>query len=318
MKAYDLISFGEVALDVILSGVENVPRRWSILGRMKAGSVFAAGTAGYVAQCFSKLGGQAAIVGKIGADNAGRFILDGFRQCGVSTDYLLVKKGVDTEISTVILYNDGNKSSVVSEILPLKLEQFDRKCLTGGKAFHFAGYLLYPNLWRKRILPWIRFARDEGQLVSMDPQMSATGKWSEPFRGILEHLDVLLLDEEEAKKISRRKRIIDAVEKLMKDGAQVVAVKAARRGCVVGQGGQIRMIRAFRTRPVSTIGAGDAFDAAFIYGSLQNWNVEKTARFSNVVAAISTTKYGCMTAIPRLKIAEKICDLYYGRNTGQA
>lgn len=314
MKIFDLIAFGEVALDVILAGVDRVPRRWSVLGRTKTASIFTAGSAGYVAQCFSKLGGRASIVGRIGDDNAGRFILEGFRQCGVSTRNLLVEKGIETEISTVVLYNDSNKSSVVSEILPLRLSQFGRKCIAGGRAFHVGGYLLYPNLWRKGILPWIRSAKHQGQIVSVDPQMSATGKWSEPFQGILEHLDVLLLDEEEAKKVSRRKRIVDAVEKLLKDGARVVAVKAGKEGCIVGQHGRVRAIRCFKAKPVSTIGAGDAFDAAFIYGSLQNWSVEKTGQFSNVVAAISTTKLGCMTAIPRAETAERISESYYSRD----
>jgi sugar/nucleoside kinase (ribokinase family) len=259
MGPFDLIAFGEVALDVILCGVDQVPRKCSVLGKTNAANIFTAGTAGYVAQCFSKLGGRAAIMGKTGDDNAGRFILDGFRQHGVSTRNLRVEKGVETEISTVVLYDNGNKSSVVSSILPLKLNQFGRKYLTGGRAFHVGGYLLYPNLWRKRLLPWVRYARNEGQLVSVDPQMSATGKWSEPFQGIVEHLDVLLLDEEEARKISKSQRLVDAVEKLLRDGAGVVAVKVGRKGCVVGQNGRVRRIDEFKTKPVSTIGAGDAF-----------------------------------------------------------
>jgi sugar/nucleoside kinase (ribokinase family) len=312
MRSFDLMAFGEVALDVILCGVDQVPRQWSVLGKAKAANLFTAGSAGYVAQCFSKLGGRAAIMGRIGDDNAGRFILEGFKQCGVSTNNLLVEKSVETEISMVVLYNDGNKSSVVSSILPLKLAQFGKKCLTGGRAFHVGGYLLYPNLWRKRILPWIRLAKVEGQLVSMDPQMSATGKWSEPFQGIVEHVDVLLLDEDEAKKISKRERLADAIEKLLKDGASVVAVKAGRQGCILGHDGRMRRIPRFKTKPVSTIGAGDAFDAAFIYGSLQGWPVEKRGQFANVVAAISTTQLGCMTAVPQAQLAERITESYYG------
>jgi len=314
MSACDLIAFGEVALDIILAGVDQVPRRWSILGRAKAACAVTAGTAGYVAQCFAKLGGRAVVVGKIGDDSAGRLVLDGFRQCGVSTRDLLVERGAETEISTVILYNDGNKSSVVSNILPLRVEEFSRRSLTGGRAFHFAGYLLYPNLWRKRAIPLFRTAKEEGLFVSADPQMSATIDWSEPFQGILEHLDVLLLDEEEAKRVSRKGSVDDAVECLLRGGPRIVAVKAGARGCVVGYGGRIRRVRGYRIKRVSTIGAGDAFDAAFIFGSLQNWSVEKTARFANVVAAISTTEYGCMTAIPAAKIAEQISQTYYRCN----
>jgi 2-dehydro-3-deoxygluconokinase len=251
------------------------------------------------------------VIGKIGNDNAGRLVLDGFDRCGVSTKELIIDREAETEISTVILYNDGNKSSVVSNILPLRSDEFSKRVLTNGRAFHFAGYLLYPNLWGKRAASLFKMARNEGLLVSADPQMSATGEWSQPFKGVLEHLDLLLVDEEEARKISQRKRVQDAIESLLRNGPRVVAVKSGRRGCTVGFGDRIRDIRAYKVKNVSTIGAGDAFDAAFIYGSLQNWSVEKTACFANIVAAISTTQYGCMTAIPGAKRAEKISQAYY-------
>jgi sugar/nucleoside kinase (ribokinase family) len=308
---FDLTAFGEVALDVILCGVDQVPKRWSILGKTKTAGIFTAGSAGYVAQCFAKLGGRVAILGKIGCDNAGRFVLDGFKQLGVSTQHLLIKRGIQTEISTVVVYNDRNKSSVVSKIHPLRLNEFDTRCLTGGGAFHVGGYLLYPNLWGKRILPWIRFANHEGRLVSVDPQMSVTGAWSEPFQDIVEHLDVLLLDEGEARKVARKKSLVDAIEKLQKDGAAIVAVKTGRKGCVVGSRGRIWRIAPFKTNVISAIGAGDAFDAAFIYASLQGWSVEKRGLFANAVAAISTTQLGCMTAIPRAKVIEKMVRSHY-------
>ena len=75
-------------------------------------------------------------------------------------------------------------------------------------------------------------------------------------------------------------------------------------------------VRSFTTRPVSTIGAGDAFDAAFIYGLLRKWSVRRTAEFANTVGALSTTEYGCMTAIPRSDVVERIARRYYGHHGG--
>ncbi len=233
METSGLVAFGEVALDIILAGVDKVPRRWSILGTTRAACAVSAGSAGYVAQCFAKLGGRASILGKIGNDNVGRLVLDGFDRCGVSTKELIIDREAETEISTVFLYNDGNKSSVVSNILPIGPYEFNKNGLTNGRAFHFAGYLLYPNLWGKRAITLFKTVKNQGLLVSADPQMSATGDWSRPFQGTLEHLDVLLLDEEEARRISRRNRIPDAIEKSSEKGAP-------------NRGGQIRSKRLYR------------------------------------------------------------------------
>ena len=311
MKGFDLVALGEVALDVILAGVDRIPRRWSELGRVRATGIFAAGSAGYVAQCFSKLGGRAAIVGRIGDDAAGKITIEGLRQCGVFTRYLAVDKTAETEVSAVVVYNDGNKSSVLSQIPPLNLARLSAACLEKARAFHIGGYLVLPDLWGRSILRWIKSAKREGALVSLDPQMSATGEWSKAFQGILEHLDVLLLDEVEARKISRKRRTLDAVETLLSRGCAKVVVKAGKKGCIIGDQARVLSVRPVKTKPVSTIGPGDAFDAAFIYGLLQGWTVERIAEFSNVVAALSMTKLGCMTAIPKGTVAEKIAKSHY-------
>jgi sugar/nucleoside kinase (ribokinase family) len=311
MKNVDLVVLGEVALDVILAGVDKIPRRWSEVGNVRAAGIFAAGSAGYVAQCFSKLGGRAAIIGRIGDDSLGKIVVEGFRDCDVSTSNLVVDEAFETEVSTVVVYNDGNKSSVVSRVPPLRLDRLDPRCLHGARTLHIGAYLMLPDLWGRDIIRWINHAKREGISVSLDPQMSATGEWKRAFEGVLEHLDLLLLDEVEARKISGKKRTPDALEYLFGQGVSTVAVKAGKRGCIIGEYGRIRSVEAIRTKPVSTIGAGDAFDAAFIYGYLHDWPIEKTARFSNVIAALSMTKLGCMTAIPRAKDAEETVKVHY-------
>ncbi|HUK27347.1 MAG TPA: carbohydrate kinase family protein [Candidatus Acidoferrales bacterium] len=311
MPQHDLTVFGEIAIDVILAGVDQVPKRWSVLGKVKAARIITAGTAGYVAQCFAKLGGHVAVAGKIGSDGIGKLLLQDFRRIGISTKDVQVQTGASTEISTVIVYLNGNKSSMVTKILPLELNEFNIHNLTLGRALHFAGYLFYPNLWRKQASALFKAAKREEELVSVDPQMSATGQWSTPFREILKHLDLLLLDEEEARRVSRQHIVPQAVKRLIKDGVGIVAVKTGAKGCVVGHGDEILTVRGYKTKPVSTIGAGDAFDAAFIFGLLQKWNLKKTAQFANVVGAISTTEYGCMNAIASANSMKRISEEYY-------
>jgi sugar/nucleoside kinase (ribokinase family) len=310
MKTYDLVALGEIAVDVVLAGVGRIPRSWSLLGRTKTAGIFAAGSAGYVAECYAKLGGRAAVAGRIGRDNVGRIVADGFHQCNVSTRYLVVDKDCETEVSTVIVYNNGNKASVLTEIPPID-HLIDFSFIKKTRALHIGGYLLLPEMWGRNIKRLLKMADRENVPVSLDPQMSATGQWSDAFRGVFDGLDLLLLDEVEALSISGKRTSSDAIEKLLKNGVGVVAVKAGRKGCIVGGNGEIFRVKAVRTRTVSTIGAGDAFDAAFIYGRLRKWPLDKVAKFANVVASTSTTHLGCMTAIPRAEEAERIMNAHY-------
>jgi sugar/nucleoside kinase (ribokinase family) len=179
---------------------------------------------------------------------------------------MIIDKNARTEVSTVVLYNNGNKASIVNKIPTLDPRLLDFTFLEKTKALHIGGYLLLPNLWGNSIRRLLRRATREDVVISVDPQMSATGQWNKAFRGLFEQLDILLLDEVEAIRISKKKRIIDAIECLQKNGVEIVAVKTGRKGCIVGGNGRLYTVKALRSKIVSTIGAGDAFDAAFIYG----------------------------------------------------
>ena len=53
---------------------------------------------------------------------------------------------------------------------------------------------------------------------------------------------------------------------------------------------------------VDTTGAGDVFHGGFIYGLLQNWEVEEILRFANAVAALKCQDLGGRKGIPYLKM----------------
>ena len=58
-------------------------------------------------------------------------------------------------------------------------------------------------------------------------------------------------------------------------------------------------------RVVDTVGAGDTFDAGFIYGYLNDWGLEKSLRLACVCGALSTQAAGGTAAQPTLEEALK-------------
>ena len=74
-----------------------------------------------------------------------------------------------------------------------------------------------------------------------------------------------------------------------------------------GEGGSItvsddRLIRmpAFTVEAVDTTGAGDVFHAGYIYGLLQEWDLERVVRFASALAAMKCLQMGGRKGIPRL------------------
>ena len=52
---------------------------------------------------------------------------------------------------------------------------------------------------------------------------------------------------------------------------------------------------------VDTIGAGDAFDAGFLYGYLNRWELEKSLQLGVICGALSTRAAGGTEAQPTLE-----------------
>ncbi|MBS1126230.1 MAG: carbohydrate kinase, PfkB family [Nitrospirae bacterium] len=74
-----------------------------------------------------------------------------------------------------------------------------------------------------------------------------------------------------------------------------------------GEGGSItvsddRIIRmpAFTVEAVDTTGAGDVFHAGYIYGLLQEWDLERVVRFASALAAMKCLQMGGRKGIPCL------------------
>jgi sugar/nucleoside kinase (ribokinase family) len=83
----------------------------------------------------------------------------------------------------------------------------------------------------------------------------------------------------------------------------VVAIKQGAEGALGGQGEQIVRVPSLSVAVVDTVGAGDNFDAGFLYGYLHGWSLEKALRLGTVCGALSTRAAGGVAAQPTLEEA---------------
>jgi ribokinase len=88
---------------------------------------------------------------------------------------------------------------------------------------------------------------------------------------------------------------------LLGKGVEIVAVKLGEEGCYVTNGYEEHQIEAFKGDVVDTTGAGDAFNAGFIYGLLKNKNLLECGRIGNFVASKCIMKMGARTGLPYQK-----------------
>lgn len=83
--------------------------------------------------------------------------------------------------------------------------------------------------------------------------------------------------------------------------SEVVCITCGERGCAILFEGQYVEVPGFRVAVADTVGAGDAFAAAFLHGLTKGWQVETVGRFANAAGAVVASKPG---AIPDWSLEE--------------
>ena len=123
---------------------------------------------------------------------------------------------------------------------------------------------------------------------------------------LLEQADVVKLNQDEKDAVRRHLGLPAETNAfcqaaLKRFGWQAVCVTLGSRGCAIFANGQHHEEPVCRIDVADTVGAGDAFAAAFLHGLAAKWEIAEIARFANRLGALVASKSG---AIPDWSMAE--------------
>lgn len=118
------------------------------------------------------------------------------------------------------------------------------------------------------------------------------------FTALLAALDYVFVNEQEAGLYARTKTAAAAVP-YWRGHARNAVIKLGPRGCRWIAPGRDMLSPPVRVRAVETTGAGDAFNAGFIFGLLRGLGPAAILRAANFVGAMSTRAAGGIAALPR-------------------
>jgi ribokinase len=143
-----------------------------------------------------------------------------------------------------------------------------------------------------------RRARNHGSTTSLDTNWDPTNGW-ERLGEILPPTDVFLPNENEALAISHEKEVEKAIRNLGGESRTIV-VKLGDRGGMAYQSNEFVAAPSLGVKVVDTVGAGDSFDAGFLCGYLNRWELQKSLRLACVCGALSTQNVGGTDGQPTL------------------
>ena len=130
----------------------------------------------------------------------------------------------------------------------------------------------------------------------------------ELVRELLQRADVVKLNEEEVQRVHEFTDLPLEVEAFCREGSarygwRAAGVTLGERGCAILAGGQYVKSVGQPVAVVDTVGAGDAFAAAFMHGLSLNWPASEIAVFANRVGGLVASRHG---AIPDWTLEEAV------------
>ena len=250
------------------------------------------------ASALAKLGLQAAVVGKVGDDALGDFLLGLLRERRLDARGVLRDPGEPTSGTVVMVDARGERTflHLPGANAALRADELDAELLFGGRALHVAGSLVMPALDGEPTARILREARERGLLTSLDTVFDATGRW-ERVKPALPLLDLFTPGIQEARALTGEHEPPRIAARLRELGVRELALTMGADGSYAAGEGFEGFIAPLPVQAVDGTGSGDAFAAGLLYGKLAGWPFERAARFANAAGALATTAVGATEGV---------------------
>lgn len=299
---YDILVAGEINPDLILSG--DVVPAFGQVEKLVDSSGLTVGSSSVIFACgAARLGLKVAFIGVCGADIFGRFMLDEMSRRGV--DVSAVRIAPDRQTGLTVILNKGSDRAMLTHagtMADLRAEEVTDDLLRQSRHLHIASYFLQASL-QPGLPDLFRRARSLGLTTSLDTNWDPSGRWI-GVHELLPLVDVFLPNENEAIAISQARTDGQALKRLAQHTG-TVAMKRGAQGALACRGEQTASACALSGNVVDTVGAGDTFDAGFVYAFIQGWSLEKSLWLAVVCGSLSTRAAGGTAAQPTIEEASQ-------------
>lgn len=301
-----VLSLGSVNVDFV-ARIERRPEPGeTLLARefARAGG----GKAANVAFMARRLGAEAELLARTGADDLSDVALAPLRGCGVGLGGVRPRAGRMTGVSLITVPPDGRKSIVLAPNANFEWEEEGAERVATAIGGAPAGSVLAADfevpgeIVRRAILS----ARDRGLRILVDP--SPTDRVD---RDLLSGVDVLTPNAGEASRLTEGavedpRSALEAAQALARVGVRIVLAKLPAGGVVALESGHAMHVPPAEVEAVDTNGAGDAFAGAAATALLEERSTLEMASFAVAAASLAVTKRGAQASYPRRREVEAL------------
>jgi len=280
-----------MCVDFLVSGEDVVPE-FRQKEKLVGDYVLEMGGSNCIFACqAAKLGLEVTALGKVGNDVFGQLILEKLKKSGVNTEHVIVDPDEKTGVGIQLCKKDDRAILTYSGTIDaLTIDDIPELLLNKCRHLHVGSYFLM-----NRIRPYIgeimKRVKQAGSTVSLDTNWDPEEEWDGGLKDLFPYVDVFLPNENELLAISGEDYVNTALEKLG-ERIGIVVVKMGEKGAIGFSKGKKVYCSSLKVDYVDSVGAGDSFDAGFIYGYLNGLSLEECLKIACICGAFNTTARG--------------------------
>ena len=282
----ECLSVGILVADHLCDPIERVPQPGELV-LCDHLPLSIGGCASNAAFDLARLGVNVGLVGCVGRDPFGRFILDALESAGIDCRDVRQLDGVETSGTLIINVHGQDRRFIHSQgaNAHLRAQDIPRERIHGLKVLYVGGYLLMPSLVPEELAQLFRDARAHGVTTVLDIVLPGPGEQWSKLAPVLAETDVFLPNNDEAAVITGLDDPLQQAERFRQAGAGTVVITCGGQGSVLVSRDLRLRASAHQVDYRGGTGSGDAFDAGFIRGLLNGEDPAGCLRWGSAVGA---------------------------------
>lgn len=252
-----------------------------------------------VAIMAARLGMPIASMGEVGDDSFGRLVLDGLRREGIDTSHVLVTAKSQTPVAVVLVDRSGEPAYLGfrGRLTQFALPASWRTALSQAQALFVDGWVEFAGAVAL-VLEAVQVAREHGVPIFFDPGPGNPNLDNGWHTAVAAQSTVLLLNQQEAARLSQLTDAWQMGAALLALGPQLVILKQGGQGCLLFTSQEAIHAPGFAVPLVDATGAGDSLAGAVMVGYLRGLPLADLGTLANATGAAKVQKRGTGHNVP--------------------
>ncbi|MFV8406295.1 carbohydrate kinase family protein [Vibrio harveyi] len=294
MKLYDVLAIGDANIDMTLK-VDRLPKQDDkVIGVKIAEQV--GGTVANSACVCGSLGLKTATLARVADDKYGIKVLDEYVKHSVDLKFIFQPNGYEQSTAIIMLDDSGEKSLI---FVPSSNYEFNEELVEVAIASSQYIYTMPGNLDTFKALAEVAQSKKTKVVVDIEPTIvNEEGD----LDIILTGSDLVYFNKEGFLKATGQDAseatLVSMVEHYQLDG---IVVTLGKDGAIAFVNGEYSSYPGFNVPVVDTTGAGDTFNASFLYAQINKIPLDSGLEFACAAAAISVGYVGAKGSVPTLE-----------------